>query len=153
LTIAPWFSMNLCDPNSFPQNPCRPVSDANAPSASSPGAGAAFMELQFYPPGFAPFVDNISCDNTHWCASLHINDLACTRGFATCNSNCEEPTNFAFIQRNGVPTGPPSPQLADVSTATPNSETLMMNPGDRLRIHIWDARVAEGGHALETSIH
>jgi len=49
---------------------CTPEFDANAPSASSPsasspGAGAGFVELQFYAPGFAPFADNISCDNTH----------------------------------------------------------------------------------------
>jgi len=47
---------------------CTPEFDANAPSASSPSAsspGAGFVELQFYAPGFAPFADNISCDNTH----------------------------------------------------------------------------------------
>jgi hypothetical protein len=27
-----------------------------------------------------------------------------------------------------------------------------MNPGDKLKIHIWDARLPGGGHALETSI-
>ena len=156
LSIAPWFSMALCNPQSYPLTKCKPNSDSNAPrhppTFDKGGGGSSFLEMQFYPPGFAPFVDNISCDNTHWCASLHINDLECTRGFTSCNPNCEEPTNFAFIQRNGVPTGPPSPQLADVSTATPNSETLLMNPGDRLRIHIWDASLAGGGHALETSI-
>jgi hypothetical protein len=88
------------------------VSDTNAPrhppTFDKGGGGSSFLEMQFYPPGFAPFVDSISCDNTHWCASLHINDLECTRGFVTCNTNCEEPTNFAFIQRDGVPTGPPA---------------------------------------------
>ena len=49
------------------------------------------MEMQFYPPGFPPFVDAISCDNTHWCAALTIDSLECTYGFATCNANCEEP--------------------------------------------------------------
>ena len=61
--------------------------------------------------------------------------------FASCNRNCEEPTNFAFIQTNGVPTGPPSPQLANIPTETPNSNTLLMNSGDKLVIHIWDAKV------------
>jgi len=97
--------------------------------------------MQFYPPGAAPFVDNISCDNTHWCASLHINDLECTTNFASCNGNCIEPTNFAFIQTNGVPAGPLSPQKADLATNTPNKNTLMMKPGDHLVIHIWDAPV------------
>jgi hypothetical protein len=111
--------------------------------------------MQFYPPGMAPFVDNVSCDNTHWCASLHINDLECTVNFASCNGNCVEPTNFAFIQTNGVPTGPPGPQLADVATNTPNQSTLLMNPGDKLQIHISDAPVPghPGQNALLTSIN
>jgi hypothetical protein len=58
--------------------------------------------------------------------------------------------NFAFIQTNGVPTGPPSPQESDVATVTHDGHTLMMNPGDRIVIHMFDARV-RGGHALETT--
>ncbi|MGN6380575.1 MAG: hypothetical protein ACTHNU_16615, partial [Gaiellales bacterium] len=47
LTLAPWFSMNLCDSHSFPQTACRPRSDSNAPNPSTgyPGGGSAFMEL------------------------------------------------------------------------------------------------------------
>ena len=57
---APWFSMAQCDPNSYPQTPCTPESDANAPACINspscsptafPGGGSAFMEMQFYPPG------------------------------------------------------------------------------------------------------
>ena len=81
-----------------------------------PGGGSAFMEMQFYPPGKPPFADSDSCDDTHWCAALTIDSLECTAGFASCNPDCEEPVNFAFIQQNGVPTGPPSPQDADTST-------------------------------------
>ena len=73
------------------------------------------MEMQFYPPGEPPFIDSLSCDDTHWCAALTIDSLECTAAFAGCNNNCEEPSNFAFIQRNGVPTGPPSPQDADTT--------------------------------------
>ena len=29
LSIAPWFGLPMCDPNSYPQNPCKPDSDAN----------------------------------------------------------------------------------------------------------------------------
>jgi hypothetical protein len=162
LTVAPWFSMALCNQYSYPLLPCKPNSDVNAPGTVRapvppgvyPGAGSSFLEMQFYPPGMAPFADNVSCNNKDWCASLHINDLECTVNFARCNANCIEPTNFAFIQTNGVPTGPPSPQLADAATVTPNSHTLLMRPGDRLRIHIWDAPVPghPGQKALETSI-
>jgi hypothetical protein len=151
LTIAPWISMTVCDPDSTPMLPCRPESDANAPNGSYPGAGAAFVELQFYPPGFAPFSDSISCDDTHWCSALTIDSLECAgsgNNVGPCNNNCTEPVNFGFIQTNGVPTGPPSPQLSDLATLTPNSRTLLMNPGDKITVSLFNAKVP-GGHALE----
>jgi hypothetical protein len=53
LTPAPWFSMSLCDPNSYPQTPCTPNSDSNAPTCFGPncttansGGGSAFLEMQ-----------------------------------------------------------------------------------------------------------
>jgi hypothetical protein len=164
LTPAPWLSMNMCDPNSDPQNPCTPESDANAPDpctiSASPcpngftGGGSAFMEMQLYPPGFSPFADAISCDNSHWCAALTIDSLECTYGFVTCNSNCEEPVNFAFIQRDGVPTGPPSPQESDLTSETPNAQTLLMNEGDSVVIHMFDAPVPgqRGARAFEVVV-
>jgi hypothetical protein len=156
LSIAPWFSMALCNPNSYPQASCKPNSDSNAPhdltGHGTQGGGSSFLEVQFYPPGMAPFIDNISCDNAHWCASLHINDLECNVGFHKCNTACEEPTNFAFIQKDGVPTGPAGPQVATDATFTPNDQTLLMNPGDKVKVHIFDAPLAGGGHALEVHI-
>jgi hypothetical protein len=139
LSPAPWFGLPICDGKSYPQNPCTPDSDGNSGLINDPnGAGSAFMELQFYPPGYPPFNDAISCDATHWCAALTIDSLECTFGFATCNNNCIEPVNFAYLQLNGVPAGPPSPQLTNVSTFTPNSQTLMMNPQDKLTVSISD---------------
>lgn len=132
--IAFWFSMALCDPGSFPQNPCTPDSDLNNPN----DAGSAFLEMQFYPPGNAPFISNISCDTVHWCASLHINSLECGAGFTNCNFACLEPTNFAFIQMDGIPTGPAGPDTATAATFTPNAQTLLMNQGDTLRVTISD---------------
>ena len=151
LSVAPWFSMVLCDPNSTPLITCQPESDANAPSGNFPGGGAALLEMQFYPPGFAPFIDSLSCDNTHWCAALNIDSLECTQGFA-CNKRCIEPVNFAFLETNGVPPGPPSPQLSDNATFTPDTHTLLMNSGDRLSVHIFDSSLHGGGHALETRV-
>ena len=155
LTPAPWLSMAMCDPNSYPGTPCTPESDANAPDpctiSANPcpngytGGGSAFMEMQLYPPGFSPFADAISCDNTHWCAALTIDSAECTYQFATCNPNCEEPVNFAFIQKNGVPTGPASPQDSNLASETPNSQTLLMNQGDRIVIHMFDAPVRGPG--------
>jgi hypothetical protein len=159
LSPAPWFSMALCDPNSYPQTPCTPESDSNAPSCfgsscttAQSGGGSTFMEMQLYPPGNPPFVDSASCDDTHWCAALTIDSLECTTGFATCNTTCEEPTNFGFIQKNGVPTGPPAPQNSDTATFTPNNETLLMNPGDRITIHMSDAPAPGGGKAFKVVI-
>ena len=157
LSVAPWFGMALCDPFSFPQTSCKPESDTNAPknppTFNIGGGGSSFLEVQFYPPGFGPFIDNISCDNAHWCASLHINDLECTTQFRHCNFNCIEPTNFAFIQTDGMPVGPPSPQLANVGTFTPTAKTLLMNPGDKVTVHIFDSDLAGGGRALEVEIN
>jgi hypothetical protein len=152
LSVAPWFGMALCDQYSYPQSACKPQSDANAPHGGGQGGGSSFLEVQFYPPGYAPFFDNVSCDNSHWCASLHINDLECSGQFHHCNPNCEEPTNFGFIQRDGVPTGPAGPQVATLATVTPNGQTLLMNPGDKLSVHIFDANLTGGGRALEVHI-
>ncbi len=151
LTPAPWFGMSVCDPNSYPQTSCTPNSDGNAPHGTFPGGGGAFMEMQFYPPGFAPFADSISCDNTHWCAALTIDSLE-ARANGSMNNACVEPVNFAFIQTNGVPAGPPSPQLSDLTTVTPNRNTLLMNPGDLVRTHMFDANLGGGQHALEIRI-
>ncbi|MGH2888109.1 MAG: hypothetical protein ACRDNJ_00625, partial [Solirubrobacteraceae bacterium] len=160
LTPALWYSMAICDSNSYPQATCTPRSDSNAPTCvganttnCSSGAGSAVLELQLYPPGEPPFADAISCDDGHWCAALTIDSLECTTGFATCNSGCEEPVNFGWIQRDGVPTGPASPQDSNLATLTPNNETLLMRPGDRITVHIFDARAPGGGSAIETAIH
>ena len=158
LGAVPWFSMALCDPNSFPLTACTPQSDANRPicfnanCSSGLGGGSALMEMQLYAPGVPPFPDSISCDNTHWCAALTIDSLACTPNFASCNPNCTEPINFAFIQKNGVPAGPPSPQDTDTSTLTPNKQTLLMNPGDKVTFHMWDAPAPGGGNAFEVAM-
>jgi hypothetical protein len=149
LIPALWYAMDLCDPRSYPELPCTPDSDSNSPQGNFPGGGSAFLELQFYPPGFPPLADGLSCDTTHWCAALTIDSLECTAGFTICNNNCVEPVNFAFIATNGAPTGPPSPQRSDLNSVTPNQSTLLMNPGDKLRIQIFDSRKAG---ALETRV-
>ena len=139
LSPAPWFGLPMCDPHSYPQNACTPDSDSNIGSiSSSKAAGSAFMELQLYPPGMTPFEDNVSCSSTRWCAAVTIDSLESAFGFKGLNTACEEPVNFAFLQRNGVPAGPPSPQLADVASDTPNAQTLEMNPGDVLKVSITD---------------
>ncbi len=52
LSVAPWFSMAMCDSKSYPQSHCTPQSDSNAPTCVGtaitdcyPGGGSAFMEM------------------------------------------------------------------------------------------------------------
>jgi hypothetical protein len=139
--IADWFGMVLCDNQSYPEgsSTCTPNSDSNIQvPVTATHAGAAYMELQFYPPGDPPFISNISCDTTHWCAAIAIFSLQATFGFGSENDNCIEPANFAWIQMDGIPTGPPGPDLANNDTFTPNDSTLLMNQGDRVVVQMND---------------
>ena len=126
LSPAPWFGLPICDPNSYPGGPCTPDSDSNAGSTSI--AGSAFMELQFYPPGFGPWFDAPSCDQTRYCAALNIDSLSCpgappavpvVGGCAQPNPNCVEPVNFALLQTDGVPAGPQARNLRPRASFTP----------------------------------
>jgi hypothetical protein len=139
--IAPWFSMVMCDTESFPEtrSTCTPDSDTNIQVPPTPDhAGAAFMELQLYPPGYSPFISRISCDQIHWCTALTIDSLEGNFDFSNLNPNCTEPVNFAFLTHDGVPIGPPGPDTANATTLTPTSDVLLMNPGDRLRVTMHD---------------
>ena len=138
LSLAPWFGLPICDPRSYPQNPCTPDSDSNIGTNTADAAGSALMELQFYPPGFTPFPDSASCSATQWCGALTIDSLECSYGFASCNNNCIEPVNFAFLQTNGVPAGPPAPQTSTLRSMLGNGKTLKLNPGDVLKVSISD---------------
>jgi hypothetical protein len=148
LSVAPWFGLPICDPESYPFNHCTPDSDQNTGIGLRSDAGSAFEELQFYAPGFGPFSDAVSCDQTRYCAALNIDSLECTFNFRKCNFNCIEPVNFAFLTRDGVPTGPPSPQLANGATFLANTDTLFMNPGDKLKVTLQDTP-----HGLKTSVN
>ena len=81
-----WFGMALCDNQSAPEYthaPCVADSDTNIADGSDPNAadyigkhtGTAFLELQFYPPGWAPWPPGVSCDATKWCAAMAIFSL------------------------------------------------------------------------------
>ncbi len=150
--ITFWFNMAMCDPKSYPQQPCTPDSDSNHSGVdNSKDAGSAFLELQFYPPGFSPFINQISCDIHQWCAALTIDSLECNFGFKFCNPNCTEPVNFAFIQKDGIPTGPPGPADANNSTFTPNKQTLFMGQGDTLDVTLQDTSNGVKTTVLDTT--
>jgi hypothetical protein len=154
-----WFGMAMCDdqgnPNpggspQFPNIPCAPTSDSNIFDSPDPTApdyigrhpGTAFMEMQFYPPGwlFALFGQGTA---TQWTAALNVDSFQSNDNTGGVNNPAcraitrDEYVNFAFIQTDGVPfpAGSPSPLGPPVST---NDKTLLMNPGDELIVTLED---------------
>src|SRR5438477_7390897 len=114
-----WFGMAMCDTQSFPElvSTCTPDSDSNIvdPAVSPNHPGVAFMEMQFYPPGWVKWPPGNSCDATKWCAALNIDSLSLDMNTNTPNNaDCLnkagiEPVNFAFLTKNGVATAPANP--------------------------------------------
>jgi len=158
-----WFGMAMCDDQSAPNPggssvgatvPCTPDSDANIFTSTNPAdpnyigkhPGTAFMEMQFYAPGWIKWPPGDSCDPSKWCAALNIDSLSenmNTTGLVN-NDDCrniagDEPVNFAFITKNGVATGPANPLDATNATYTPDpSKDLMMQSGDTLIVDMHD---------------
>ena len=148
-----WFGLAMCDTQSFPvyqTSSCPAHSDSNIfddPSSSSPKfighhPGTAFMEMQFYPPGWEPWPAGDSCDATKWCAALNIDSYSVS-GATGAAGACAgivgvEPVNFAFITKSGVPHAPPNPLDATGLTYTPFTSDLYMNSGDKLVVHQYD---------------
>jgi hypothetical protein len=164
-----WFGMAMCDdqggpnaggsPTAGPAIPCAPDSDTNIYDSPDPQnshyigrhPGMAFMEMQFYPPGWldALFGQGTA---TQWTAALNIDTFQLndnTGGFN--NPACravtnDEYVNFAFIQTDGVPFPPGSPSPLGPLVAT-NDKTLLMNPGDQLIVTITDTE-----HGLKITV-
>ncbi|HEY6922397.1 MAG TPA: hypothetical protein VI653_02930 [Steroidobacteraceae bacterium] len=162
-----FFGMAVCDdqgdpnpggsPSAGPNIPCTPASDSNIFDSPDPTApnyigrhpGTAFMEMQFYPPGW---VDSPDGSATQWAAALNIdtfddnantgqnNNRACRAAVGT------EYVNFAYIQKDGVPfpAGSPSPLGPQVQT---NAQTLFMNSGDELIVTL-----ADTSHGLKITV-
>jgi hypothetical protein len=147
LTPAIWFGLTMCDTQSYPEGSsvCKRDSDSNVQVPPRPNhAGAAFMELQMYPPGWN---GAISICPHHWCAALTIDSLQAqwgalhgpgSRRGALLNPNCTEPVNFALLTRSGRPVGPPGPDQQTNATFTPTPNVLKMNPGDKLTVSMHD---------------
>lgn len=149
-----WFGMAMCDTQSFPEfsQTCKRDSDSNIAESTDPNSpqflgkhpGAAFMEMQFYPPGWAPWPAGVSCDASKWCAALTIDSLNQNSAGVNNNNACLstvgiEPVNFAFITRNGVPQAPPDPTKATAQTFTPDpAKDLFMSSGDKIRVSLHD---------------
>ena len=72
------------------------------------------------------------------------------RRLRQCNLNCDGADELRVHPEGRRSDGPPSPQVANLDTLTPNSQTLLMNPGDKIRVHIFDAQLGGGGTRSKT---
>jgi hypothetical protein len=155
LNGAIWLGMALCATQSYPEqvSTCTPDSDSNIvdPAVSPNHPGTAFVELQFYPPGWVPWptwqvaVGASACDPTRWCAAMNIFSLAEDPVAGTLlNPTCAAKTgieyvNYAFVTKNGRPTAPPNPVQSTTATFTPDPRNdLFMNSGDSLKVSLKD---------------
>ncbi len=164
LSGAEWLGMAMCDSQSYPEQvkTCPPDSDRNIldPSVSPKHVGEAYMELQFYPPGWVPWptwqvaVGSSACNPTKWCVALNIDSLSLNpvtgqANNATCLSKVgEEYVNFAFVTKNGVAQAPANPVDATVATYTPTAKDLYMNSGDNVQASLTDTK-----NGLQVTIH
>ncbi len=148
-----WFGMAMCDTQSYPESTstCTPDSDSNIvnPATTKKAPGVAFMELQFYPPGFAPQFAGFSCDATKWCVAMTIDSLSEDPfNGTTLNPTCTaeiggsiEYVNFAYLTHNGKPIGPPNPydfQFIGSGDPHSSSDTFYMNQGDNVTVSLGD---------------
>ena len=173
-----WFSITMCDTESSPnfRNTCRPNSDANArfrsanpdsPRYIGKSPGNAFLELQFYTPGWVPQFAGFGCSRTKWCANMTIDSLSDQDNTGVSqNEDCldnhflvgEEPINWAYLTRSGRSQAPANPlALSDDPTLkglNPDlSKDLLMNPGDLLRMHMHDTRAGYRVDIIDLTTH
>jgi hypothetical protein len=159
-----WFGMVMCDDqsapnptftnaggNTYPNNPCTPDSNTNIYTSSTGSdakyvgkhPGVAFMEMQFYPPGWVKWPEGNSCDATRWCAALNIDSLSENMNDgqvnnSTCLNNAGiEPVNFAYLTKTGVATTSSDPLNGARFNLVP-SKDFFMNSGDKLKLHMFD---------------
>jgi len=171
LRPAFWFGMAMCDTQSFPEqiSTCTPDSDKNIvdPAISPVHAGEAFMELQFYPPGWAQQFASQSCAATTWCAALTIDSLSVNPVTGkVLNPTCAATTgleyvNFAYVTKNGIPQAAPNPVQFNPADQTPDpNKVLFMNQGDNIvltmndtahGLHVTLGDQTTGGHGSMTA--
>jgi hypothetical protein len=140
---------------------CHADSDANDLVGTNPASpdyigkhpGNAFMELQFYGPGYVPQFEGFGCAATVYCAAVTIDSRTLDQNngvenTSACNSYIlggPEPINWAYVTRSGHSQAPANPLFTGTFTApnltavTPDyTKDLLMRPGDVIRIHMHD---------------
>jgi hypothetical protein len=153
-----WIGMNMCDSQSYPNFSavCNPDTDdnifenlnPNSPKFIGKHPGTAFLEMQFYPPGWGGSPQLV--DPANYFAALNIDSLGLNGANVTNNNTClnsvgEETVNFAVVTKNGVPLSPPNP--AGVNFGQNNfdlNNVLFMAPGDKILVILHDTK-----HGLE----
>jgi hypothetical protein len=158
-----WFGLSLCDSQSAPEytHVCVPDTDANAKDSKNPKSknylgrhpGTAYLELQFYSPGYVEQWDGFGCTATQYCAALTIDSLSLDQNHGNNKQNADclkhtfmagiEPLNWAYVTTSGISQAPANPLALSndpkLTGLIPDpSKDLMMSPDDRLQIHIFD---------------
>jgi hypothetical protein len=158
-----WFGLTLCDTESAPEftKKCQADSDRNNLVGTNPAApdyigkhpGNAYMELQFYGPGYVPQFEGFGCAATTYCAAMTIDSRTVNQNNgvennADCNNYIlggAEPINWAYVTKSGVSQAPANPLFTgtfsapNLSAVNPDyTKDLLMNPGDRIRIYMHD---------------
>jgi hypothetical protein len=158
-----WFGLTLCDTASAPEfaKTCTPDSDANNLVGSDPGAanyigkhpGNAFMELQFYGPGYVPQFEGFGCTAHQYCAAMTIDSRTVDQNTGientqACNNYIlggPEPINWAYVTRSGESQAPANPLFTgtfehpNLTAVNPDlTKDLLMSPGDRIRVRMHD---------------
>ncbi|MGN6380333.1 MAG: hypothetical protein ACTHNU_15370 [Gaiellales bacterium] len=173
-----WLGLTMCDSQSDPNftHVCKANSDYNAKFKSTDPKsqfyigkhpGNAYMELQFYAPGWVPQFAGYGCSRTQWCANMTIasfSDNANTG--AVNNSDCLdnhflvglEPVNWAYVTKSGKSQAPANPLfLSDDPTfrgLNPNyKKDLLMNGGDLIRVHLHDTPAGERADITDLTTH
>jgi hypothetical protein len=166
-----WFGMAMCDDQSAPgpasgNASCVPDSDKNIYDSTDPGSpryigkhpGSAFMEMQFYPPGWVPWPAGNSCDPTRWCAALNIDSLSLDYNKGLQNNNAclasagVEYVNFAFLTKNGQATTPADP-TNNSRFIVDSAKDFFMKSGDVLKLHLFDTRAGFRVEVNDTTAH
>ena len=161
--VAPWLGMAFCDDQSspnppwsgaaYPNVPCERTSDSNiftSDNGSNPRyigkhPGSAYMEMQFYPPGYVSWPLGISCDAHRWCAAINIWSLSIDYNTGTFNNDdClnragVEPGNFAWITKSGVASVPANALSAGRYNPPPKKTLLLIGGGDQVKVHLFDS--------------
>ena len=126
-----------------------------APDYIGKHPGNAFLEVQFYGPGYVPQFEGFGCSATRYCAAMTIDSVTENQNNGVFNTNAcdnyilggQEPVNWAYVTKSGVSQAPADPLFTgtfdnpNFSAVNPDyNRDLLMSPGDRIRVHMHDTR-------------